>query len=69
MANTSELIDIVLNGQTGPIEVNGTTYNGVMAPWRDVLADGEIADLLTYVRSSWGNAQTPVTPEQVAAER
>lgn len=33
------------------------------------LSDAQIADVLTYVRSSFGNKAGPVTPEQVKAIR
>ncbi len=33
------------------------------------LSDAEVAAVLTYVRSAWGNAASAVTAEQVAAER
>jgi len=44
-----KLVGILLNGLAGPIEVNGQTYNSIMAPYRN-LSDKEIADVLNYVR-------------------
>jgi len=35
-----------------------------MLAWRDTLSDDEIAAVLTYVRSSWGNHASAVTPAQ-----
>jgi mono/diheme cytochrome c family protein len=35
--------------------------------WR--LTDAQIADVLTYVRNSWGNAAPPVTADAVARLR
>jgi mono/diheme cytochrome c family protein len=67
--DTDRLIGIVLNGLTGEIEVNGVVYNGVMTPHKDLLNDQEVADVLTYVRSSFGNDAPAVTAEQVAAIR
>lgn len=66
--DTDRLIGIVLNGLNGEIEVNGQVYNGVMVA-HDFLSDQEVADVLTYVRSSFGNSAAAVTPEQVAAVR
>ncbi len=43
----------VLNGLTGPIEVNGQHYNGTMPPMGHP-KDDEIADILTYVRQLMG---------------
>jgi hypothetical protein len=34
-----------------------------------MLADAEIAQLLTYVRREFGNGAAPISTEQVAAER
>lgn len=49
-----KLIDIVLNGMSGEIEVNGEKYNGVMASYSN-LSDQEIASVLNYLRSNFGN--------------
>jgi mono/diheme cytochrome c family protein len=62
-------IRIVLRGLQGPISVAGTEWNGVMAPLGAALDDKQIAAALTYVRNSWGNKASMVTPEQVAALR
>jgi len=66
--DTERLIDIVLNGLTGEIEVNGEVYNGVMVA-HNFLSDAEIADVITYVRSNFGNEAPAVTAEEVAAVR
>jgi nitrite reductase (NO-forming) len=60
-------IRIVINGLSGPITVNGVEYNSVM-PAVD-LSDEEVANVLTYVYSQWGNSGAVITPEQVRAER
>lgn len=62
------LIKIVLNGLNEPIEVDGETYHGVMAA-HAYLSDEEIAAVLTYVRSSFGNQADPVSTEEVARAR
>jgi len=64
----SRLIGIILNGLEGEIEVNGEKYNNIMAS-HSYLTDKQIADVLTYIRQSWGNEASAVTPEEVAAER
>lgn len=61
-------IRIVLKGMQGPLEVGGQKFNNVMAPL-GVLTDQEIADVLTYVRQSWGNDAPPVKPETVKKVR
>jgi nitrite reductase (NO-forming) len=60
-------IEIVLNGKSGEITVNGTTYNSVMTA--QSLTDEEVANVLTYVYNSWGNSSHEVTPEMVAKVR
>ncbi len=60
-----ESIHAVKYGQSGEIEVNGKKYDGVMVPMG--LSDKEVADVLNYVMTSWGNTQDkPVTEEEVA---
>jgi mono/diheme cytochrome c family protein len=66
--DTDRLIGIVLNGLSGEIEVNGETYNGVMVA-HNFLNDTEVADVITYVRSNFGNNSPAVSADQVAAVR
>jgi nitrite reductase (NO-forming) len=68
LADASRSIEIVINGLHGPIQVNGQQYNGTMPPMGH-LKDEEIADILSYVRSSWGNAANPVSAAEVSAMR
>jgi nitrite reductase (NO-forming) len=67
-ADATKPIRLVLHGFKGQIERNGKTYNGVMSSWKQ-LSDQEIADALTYVRSSWGNSAGAVTPDEVKSVR
>jgi mono/diheme cytochrome c family protein len=60
---------ILLFGLQGPVQVAGATYNGAMPAWKDVLKDGEIAAVATYLRQWAPNAAPAVTAEQVAALR
>lgn len=60
-------IRTVIHGLSGPIVVNGKKYNSAMTP--QGLNDQQIADVLTYVYSSWGNNGTKVTPAMVKAQR
>jgi nitrite reductase (NO-forming) len=57
-ADVKRAIDIVLNGKTGEITVNGQKYNSVMT--KQTLTDDEVADVLTYIYNSWGNNKTNV---------
>lgn len=61
-------IRIVLHGLSGPIKVGDKEFNNVMAPL-GVLKDDQIAHVLSYVRSTWGNSAPWVTPETVAKVR
>ena len=63
------LISIILDGQSGEITVNKKKYNIPMPP-QPYLSDEQIADVLNYVRNSWGNKISGiVTPAQVKALR
>lgn len=63
------LIRLVLHGVTGEMEVNDVIYSGSMPPWKDFLSDTQIAAMLTYIRTSWSNEGSEVTPAEVAAVR
>lgn len=68
MGREDKGIGIVLRGLTGEIVVNGVTYNGVMPQL--LLNNDEVANILTYVRNSWGNdAGEMITSEEVEAVR
>jgi mono/diheme cytochrome c family protein len=62
-------IRIVLHGLQGDITVKNTKFNNSMTPFGDQLSDAEIAAIITYERSSWGNAASKITAEQVASVR
>jgi cbb3-type cytochrome c oxidase subunit III len=68
-ADTSGVIATVLNGRSGPIQVNGKTFSGAMPAWKDQLSNDDIAAVLTYVRSAWTNKAAAVTADQVAVAR
>jgi cytochrome c6 len=42
---------------------------GGMPDFSNSLDDGEIAQVLSYVRSSWGNSAAPLSAEEVATQR
>lgn len=66
--NKSRLIQVMLKGLSVPIEVRGTTYEQEM-PAFAYLSDEEIADILTYVRNSFGNNARAVIPGEIHEER
>jgi len=65
----AKVITIVNNGLNGPVTVGGATYNGVMPPWKGNLTPAQIADVITYIRSSWGNTGSAVTTADVTAAK
>jgi len=68
IGSEGRLVQILLHGIQGAIEVNEVVYNGLMPAWNS-LTDDEIAALSTYVRSTWGNSAGAVTAATVARER
>jgi nitrite reductase (NO-forming) len=68
LADSRRAIGIVLNGLSGPVTVNGNSFNSVMAPLSQ-LNDDEIAHILTFVNNSFGNKGDRVLPEDVSAVR
>ena len=65
----AKVVRILLHGVTGPIEVAGETFNSMMPPWGATLKDADIAAVLTYVRSNWGNKGAPISAAKVASIR
>jgi len=68
VGDPKRVIAIVLRGLSGPITVKGKTYDGVMPP-QNLLSDDQIADVVTYVRNSWGNKVPGVSAADVTAIR
>lgn len=70
-ANPAVPIRVVLHGLQGPVTVKGQQFNGLMPAYGTgiEMSDAEVAAVLTYVRSSFGNSASEVTAEQVAKER
>jgi cytochrome c oxidase cbb3-type subunit 2 len=66
--DATQHIHVVLQGLHGA-RVGGVVYGGVMPPFAATLSDAEIADIVDYERSSWGNHGKPAAAPQVAAER
>ena len=67
------LVKIVLHGLKGPIKVAGQDYganpNSVPMPPMGGLSDQGIADVLTYLRNSFGHASDPVSLSKVQSVR
>lgn len=58
--DASAVVRILLGGLNGPVQVKGKSFNNTMPPIGEQLTDAELAAVLTYVRTSWGNKAGPV---------
>jgi nitrite reductase (NO-forming) len=67
MADKKRSVQQVLYGATGEMKVNGQTYNTEMAGID--LNDQQAADVVNYIRNSFGNKGAMVTPDEVKASR
>ena len=63
LGDAAHVIDVIQNGLQGPLEVAGTTYNGMMPPTN--LPPEDVAAVASYIRTNWGNDFGPVEPGQV----
>jgi mono/diheme cytochrome c family protein len=66
---SNRLIAIVLKGLQGPVQVKGQAFNNAMQPWEGQYTDQQLAAILSYVRSDWGNNAPEIPPEAVKAMR
>jgi len=60
---------IPLVGLAGPITVVGQQWNSAMAAMGASFTDEQLANVLSYIRTSWGNKASMVTPEEVKVVR
>jgi mono/diheme cytochrome c family protein len=63
------LIRIPNNGVAGPLHVKGEAWASAMPNMGAALTDQDLADLLTFIRSSWSNKSGPVKVEDVTRVR
>jgi mono/diheme cytochrome c family protein len=68
LGDKTRLIKIVLNGFNERVEILGDIYNNPM-PAQNTLSDQEIADVLTYVRNSFGNKASAINVSEVKKVR
>lgn len=66
--DAGRLARIVLFGLSGKIVVRGQTYNQKMLPFGTVLDDEQLASLLTFIRSNFGN-NAPAVPVEVVKDQ
>ena len=67
LGDKTRLINVLLKGLQGQ-EIEGDMYDNAM-PAHDFLNDIQIADVLTYIRSNFGNKAEAVTADEVKAVR
>jgi nitrite reductase (NO-forming) len=64
LADKNRLVKIVLQGVRGPIVVKGEKYDAEMASI--TLTDQEVAEVINYIRNSWGNKASLMNASEVA---
>ncbi len=67
-ADPTTQINTVLNGLHG-LNVGGTVYAAPMPPFKGMLNDAQIADIINHERSSWGNQGKQIDASDVMARR
>jgi len=65
----NRVIRIPLVGVTGPIKIKGQLWNASMPALGTTVSDEDLAQILTYVRLSWGNKGSAIKTDQVKAVR
>jgi mono/diheme cytochrome c family protein len=68
LGSKTVLIQQILKGSSGKVEIDGDTFTNTMPPLK-VLTDQQIADVLTYVRNSFGNKASAVSVTEVKTLR
>lgn len=68
LSDRERLIGIVLDGLSGPVTVNGESYNEMM-PTHNFLSDKEVAAVLSYIGKKFGKIDHPFTPAEVTRVR
>lgn len=67
LGDKTRLINVLLKGLQGQ-EIEGDVYDNAM-PAHDFLTDVQIADVLTYIRNSFGNKASAITSDEVKIVR
>ncbi len=68
LGDKTQLIQLVIKGMNTQTEINGDVYHNIMPP-HDYMTDQQIADVLTYIRNSFGNKAKAITEAEVKAVR
>lgn len=68
LGEKDRLIRVVLQGLNEPVEIQGEIYQNIMAS-HSFLSDQQVADVLTFVRQSFGNDASEIKADEVAKVR
>lgn len=68
LGDKNRVIKVVLQGLSEPVEIRGEIYQNVMAS-HAFLSDQQVADVLTFVRQSFGNDASEITVDEVIKVR
>lgn len=68
MADIDRSIKVVLNGANGEMKVNNKSYYGSMIGYKH-LSNQELADIMNYIRNSWGNTGEIIKPSAIEKNR
>lgn len=68
LGDKAQLINILLKGLNKGVVIDGDKYTNPM-PAVNYLSDQQIADVLTYVRNSFGNKASAISAGEVKAVR
>lgn len=61
--------DPFVQGDPAPVMATVLAGRAGMPSFKDDINDADLASILTYVRTSWGNKGKPLTPADIAAAR
>jgi mono/diheme cytochrome c family protein len=67
LSDKNRLVKIILLGMRGPLKVNGISFDGEMAGIE--MTDKEVADVINYIRNSWGNKAPLVQVAEIPAAK
>lgn len=68
LGDKTRLINVLLKGLNEPLEIDGDVYVNPM-PAQNFLTDGEVADVLSYVRNHFQNQASVITASEVKRVR
>ncbi|WP_111643112.1 c-type cytochrome [Marinimicrobium alkaliphilum] len=66
--NPQYLAEAIVQGVSGPLEVNGQRYNGTM-PAMGYISDQEVAAIVNYIMERWGESEQRLAQDDVKTLR